>query len=71
MLARAFSLGDYAVTISRCQAFEIYGPGVGIGLRKEDDDLRRNLNSALVEVKKSGTYKKLAAKYFPYDISGD
>ena len=49
----------------------IYGPGVGIGLRKEDDELRRNINSALIEVKKIGTYKKLAAKYFPYDISGD
>lgn len=30
MLARAFSLGDYAVTVSRFQAFEIYGPGVGV-----------------------------------------
>ncbi len=49
----------------------IYGPGVGIGLRKEDDELRRNLNSALAEVKKSGVYKKLSAKYFSYDISGD
>lgn len=30
MLLRALGLGDYAVTISRFQAFEIYGPGVGI-----------------------------------------
>lgn len=29
MLLRALGLGDYAVTISRFQAFEIYGPGVG------------------------------------------
>ena len=30
MLARALGLGDYAVTISRFQAFEIYGSGVAV-----------------------------------------
>lgn len=47
---------------------EIFGIGAGIGLRKEDEALRNNINKALAEMLKDGSYQKLAAKYFSFDI---
>ncbi|MDR3430015.1 ABC transporter substrate-binding protein [Silvimonas sp.] len=44
------------------------GNGTAIGLRKEDTDLREQINKALGEIHKDGTYKRLAAKYFSFDI---
>jgi polar amino acid transport system substrate-binding protein/arginine/ornithine transport system substrate-binding protein len=43
--------------------------GVGIAIRKGDDALRTRLNSALKEIQANGTYKKLATKYFDFDVS--
>jgi polar amino acid transport system substrate-binding protein/arginine/ornithine transport system substrate-binding protein len=45
--------------------------GVGIAVRKTDTDLRDKINVALKTIKANGTYNKLAAKYFDFDISGD
>lgn len=47
------------------------GSGVGIALRKGEDDLRNKVNAALKTIKTSGQYKSMAAKYFDFDISGD
>lgn len=44
------------------------GEGVGIALRKEDDDLRTRLNAALEEIRADGTYKAINDKYFSIDI---
>lgn len=49
---------------------EILGPGVGIGLRKEDDDLENRLNAAIAAVRESGTYDEITEKYFNFDIYG-
>lgn len=40
----------------------------GIGLRKEDAELRARFNRALAQVKADGTYDRIRAKYFPFDI---
>ena len=40
----------------------------GIGLRKEDDELRERFNRAIAQVKADGTYDRIRAKYFPFDI---
>ena len=40
----------------------------GIGLRKEDQDLRERFNRAIARVKADGTYDRLRAKYFSFDI---
>jgi polar amino acid transport system substrate-binding protein len=40
----------------------------GIGLRKEDDDLRARFNRAIAQVKADGTYDRIRAKYFSFDI---
>jgi polar amino acid transport system substrate-binding protein len=40
------------------------GGGVGVGLRKADDDLEQKLNTAIDSVKKDGTLDELIGKWF-------
>jgi polar amino acid transport system substrate-binding protein len=40
----------------------------GIGLRKEDAGLREQFNRAIAQVKADGTYDRIRAKYFSFDI---
>jgi polar amino acid transport system substrate-binding protein len=40
----------------------------GIGLRKEDQTLRERFNRAIAQVKADGTYDRIRAKYFSFDI---
>lgn len=40
----------------------------GVGLRKEDEALRARFNRAIAQVKADGTYDRIRAKYFPFDI---
>ncbi|MEO5757438.1 MAG: transporter substrate-binding domain-containing protein [Mesorhizobium sp.] len=47
-----------------------FGEGIGIGLRKQDTELREALNKAIKAVHDDGTYKAINDKYFSYDISG-
>nr|WP_294863337.1 ABC transporter substrate-binding protein [uncultured Pseudogulbenkiania sp.] len=44
------------------------GVGAAIGLRKEDTDLAKLINTALADMHKDGTYQHLAKKYFSFDI---
>jgi polar amino acid transport system substrate-binding protein/arginine/ornithine transport system substrate-binding protein len=46
------------------------GSGVGIAVRKDDTVLRDRINVALKGIRANGTYKKLADKYFDFDVSG-
>lgn len=49
---------------------KILGEGAGIGLRKEDKDLKEKLDKAIHEIRKDGTYQKIANKYFDFDVYG-
>ncbi|WP_312798082.1 ABC transporter substrate-binding protein [Tianweitania sp.] len=40
----------------------------GIGIRKGDDALRERFNKAIKAIVADGTYGKIVAKYFPFDI---
>jgi polar amino acid transport system substrate-binding protein len=40
----------------------------GIGLRREDEALRARFNGAIATVKNDGTYDRIQAKYFSFDI---
>ena len=46
------------------------GGGVGIAFRKGDDALREQVNAALKAIKADGSYRRMAAAYFDFDISG-
>ncbi len=48
----------------------IHGEGAGIGVRKEDTDLRERLNAAIEAIRQDGTYAEIEARYFDFDVYG-
>jgi arginine/ornithine transport system substrate-binding protein len=48
-----------------------FGDGIGIAVRKGEDDLRKMFNKAIKEIRANGTYQKINAKYFDFDVYGD
>ncbi len=50
---------------------EIYGPGIGIAVRKGDNDLREKLNAAIKAIRENGKYKEINDKHFSFDVYGD
>jgi len=59
---------DFAMVGKALQDPELFGAGAAIGLRKDDAQLREALNAAISQIIADGTYKKLADKYFSFDI---
>ena len=49
---------------------EVLGPGIGIGLRKEDTALKDKMNAAIKAIRANGTYDAFSKKYFDFDIYG-
>jgi polar amino acid transport system substrate-binding protein len=49
----------------------IIGDGVAIGVRKNEPDLREQLNTAIAGIRQSGQYDQIAKKYFNFDIYGE
>ena len=47
-----------------------FGSGAGIAIRKEDTELRDRFNVALKTIRGNGTWKKIADRYFDFDIYG-
>ena len=47
-----------------------YGEGAGIALRKGSDELREAFNMAIKAIRDDGTYQKINAKYFDFDVFG-
>ena len=47
----------------------IFGPGVGVGLRK-GSDLKAKINAAIAQIRSDGTFDKISAPYFNFDIYG-
>lgn len=48
----------------------IFGIGVGAGIRKDDTELLEKINAAIAQIREDGTYEKISAKYFDFDIYG-
>lgn len=48
----------------------VFGNGVGGALRKQDTKLKEQLNAAIKAIRANGTYKKIADKYFDFDVYG-
>ncbi len=49
---------------------KIFGVGTGIGMRKDETDLKAAIDKAFESMRKDGTYDKLAKKYFDFDVYG-
>ncbi|PSW19803.1 ABC transporter substrate-binding protein [Photobacterium sanctipauli] len=47
------------------------GEGTALALRKNDKQLAEKFNSAIEAIRENGTYDKIAAKYFSFDIYGE
>lgn len=50
---------------------EVLGLGVGVGLRKGDEELKAKFNAGIAAVIADGTYEKISAPYFASSIYGD
>jgi len=50
---------------------EYFGIGVGIGLRKGNDELLARLNKAVKQLSTDGSLEKFAYKYFPFAIHNE
>lgn len=48
----------------------VLGPGIGIGLRQDDKELKEKFNAAIKAVRANGTYASISKKYFDFDIYG-
>jgi arginine/ornithine transport system substrate-binding protein len=48
-----------------------FGDGIGIAVRKGEDDLREKFNKAIDTIRANGTYQKINAEYFDFDAYGD
>jgi polar amino acid transport system substrate-binding protein len=48
----------------------ILGAGVGIGLRKDETELKEKLNAAIKAIRANGTYDTFSKKWFDFDIYG-
>jgi lysine-arginine-ornithine-binding protein len=79
-IADSVAIMDGFLSTDQGKDFQFYGPdfsdpkwfgdGVGIAVRKGDDDLREKLNAAIKQIRADGTYKKINAKYFDFDVYG-
>lgn len=47
-----------------------FGIGAGVALRKGEDKLKGELNAAIKTIRGNGTYAKINAKYFTFDVYG-
>jgi arginine/ornithine transport system substrate-binding protein len=50
---------------------EYFGEGIGIAVRKGEDELLETLNDAIDKIRADGTYKKINDKYFDFDVYGE
>ncbi|MEO0567063.1 MAG: transporter substrate-binding domain-containing protein [Pseudomonadota bacterium] len=50
--------------------FPCFGEGIGIAVRKGEDELRENLNAAIQAIRASGAYQEVSDGYFGRDIYG-
>lgn len=48
-----------------------YGDGIGIGMRKNQKELKDQINQAIKTIRSNGTYDTIAKKYFDFDPYGN
>jgi len=75
-LAAAVAFTDYAeksgkpvVLVGPTFSGGAFGNGVGVGIRKDDNDLLKRFNKAINTARKNGKISELATKWFGFDAS--
>jgi len=81
LLADSVAMADGFIGTDKGMEWELTGPGytdpkyfgvgVGIAIRKQDSDLVKMFNKAIAGIRADGTYAKINAKYFAFDVYGD
>ena len=81
LLADSVAIDDGFLKKPEGQAFQFIGPdlsevkyfgeGAGIAIRKQDTDLVKLFNQAIVKIRQDGTYKKIQDKYFEFNVYGE
>jgi histidine transport system substrate-binding protein len=61
---------DFAFAGPSIEDPKYFGQGDGLGMRKQDVELRDAFNQALVAILANGTYARINKKYFDFDIYG-
>jgi polar amino acid transport system substrate-binding protein len=59
---------DLAFVGQEVENIPYFGPGVGIGIRKDDGDLKKNVDMALEEMFEDGSFKTINQKYWPFTV---
>lgn len=49
---------------------DVFGPGIGAGVRKSQPELTEKLNTAIKAIRASGKYDEISKRYFNFDIYG-
>lgn len=62
---------DYVFAGPAVKDDKFFGIGTGMGLRKDETELKAALDKAFAEMRKDGTYDKFAKKYFDFNVYGD
>ena len=80
VMADAVVLSEGFLETEAGQDFEFVGPGfsdpkyfgegIGIAVRKGEDDLREAFNEAIAQIRADGTYQAINEKYFDFDVYG-
>lgn len=78
VLAAKDSLAEFSKTRREAQCCTLvgdvphdpayFGEGIGIGLRREDTKLLQLFDRALADIRADGTFTKIRAKYFDFEI---
>ena len=48
-----------------------FGNGVGVAMRKGQDELKGQINEAIKAIRANGTYETISKKYFEFDVYGN
>ncbi|SNY63099.1 lysine/arginine/ornithine ABC transporter substrate-binding protein ArgT [Enterobacter sp. CC120223-11] len=62
---------DFAFAGPSVKDKKYFGDGTGVGLRKDDTELKAAFDKAFDSLRKDGTYDKMAKKYFDFNVYGD
>jgi arginine/ornithine transport system substrate-binding protein len=62
---------DYGFVGPDLADVKYYGHGVGVAMRKGQDKLRQDINTAIKTIRANGTYERISKKYFDFDVYGN